>query len=545
MSNSIFTIAAPENEPILNYPPGSGERVRLQREIERQAGMSLDIPLIIGGREIRTGKTADICMPHDHAHVLGRFHKAGEKEIRLAIDAALEAKSQWEELPWQQRASLALKAARLISVKYRYILNAATMLGQSKNVFQAEIDATCELADFLRFNTHYLSAIYQLQPASTADALNRMEYRPLEGFVLAITPFNFTAIAGNLSTAPALMGNTVVWKPASTAVYSGYFLMQLFKEAGFPDGVINFVPCDGDLMGSVALQSPDLAGVHFTGSTAVFQQMWRIIGENIDRYRAYPRIVGETGGKDFVVAHASAPVEALCTALVRGAFEFQGQKCSAVSRAYVPDSLWPALQARMQTVLQEITLGDPRSYGHFMNALIDRTAFDRVMGYIEKARSSKQAEIIFGGSGDASKGYFVQPTVIAVKDPGFVTMSEEIFGPVLSLHVYPDAQYEDILAVCDRTSPYGLTGGVFATDRNAIALAERRLRHAAGNFYINDKPTGSVVGQQPFGGARGSGTNDKAGSMMNLLRWTSARSIKENLSPPEDYRYPFMAPEAQ
>ena len=545
MSNSIFTIAVPENEPILGYAPGSGERVRLQREIEHQAGMCLDIPLIIGGREIRTGHTADICMPHDHAHLLGRFHKAGEKEIRQAIDAALAAKSQWEELPWQQRASLALKAARLISVKYRYILNAATMLGQSKNVYQAEIDATCELADFLRFNTHYLSAIYQLQPASTADALNRMEYRPLEGFVLAITPFNFTAIAGNLSTAPALMGNTVVWKPASTAVYSGYYLMQLFKEAGFPDGVINFVPCDGDLMGSVALPSPDLAGVHFTGSTAVFQQMWRIIGENIGHYRAYPRIVGETGGKDFVVAHASAPVEALSTALVRGAFEYQGQKCSAVSRAYIPASLWPALRAGMQTVLQEMTLGDPRSYGHFMNALIDKTAFDRVMGYIEKARNTKQAEIIFGGSGDASKGYFVQPTVIAVKDPGFVTMTEEIFGPVLSLHVYPDEQYADILAVCDRTSPYGLTGGVFATDRNAIALAERRLRHAAGNFYINDKPTGSVVGQQPFGGARGSGTNDKAGSMMNLLRWTSARSIKENFSPPEDYRYPFMAPEAQ
>jgi 1-pyrroline-5-carboxylate dehydrogenase len=545
MSNSIATITVPANEPALNYAPGSAERARLALEIERQSGMCLDIPLVIAGREIRTGDTADIRMPHDHAHLLGRYHRAGEKEIRMAIDAALAAKSLWEELDWQERASLALKAARLISVKYRYILNAATMLGQSKNAFQAEIDATCELADFLRFNAHYLSTIYQNQPASTAEAVNRMEYRALEGFVLAITPFNFTAIAGNLSTAPALMGNTVVWKPASTAVYSGYFLMQLYKEAGFPDGVINFIPCSGDLMGAVALNHPDLAGVHFTGSTAVFQQMWRRIGENIGTYRSYPRIVGETGGKDFVVAHASANVEALCTGLIRGAFEYQGQKCSAVSRAYIPASLWPVLRGKMEAVLEEITLGDPRSCTHFMNALIDRTAFDRVMGYIEKARRSKQAEIIFGGGGDASKGYFVQPTVIAVKDSDFVTMTEEIFGPVLSLYVYPDEQYAEILDVCDRTSPYGLTGAVFATDRRAVALAERRLRHAAGNFYINDKPTGAVVGQQPFGGSRGSGTNDKAGSMLNLLRWTSARTIKENLVPPEDYRYPFMEPDAQ
>ncbi len=540
MPNSLFSIATPRNEAIYKYAPGSMERERLMGELERQAGTCLDVPLIIAGKEVRTGDTVDITMPHDHAHVLGRCHKAGAQEIRMAMDAALDAKSNWEALPWVDRASLALKVAQLISGKYRFILNAATMLGQSKNVYQAEIDATCELADFLRFNAHYMSGIYQNQPASTPDTINRMEYRALEGFVLAVTPFNFTAIAGNLCTAPALMGNTVVWKPATTAIYSGYFLMQLFKEAGFPDGVINFVPCSGALMGATALKSPSLAGIHFTGSTAVFQQMWRTVGENIQGYRSYPRIVGETGGKDFVVAHASADVAALCTALIRGAFEYQGQKCSAASRAYIPESLWPALRQQMQGALEEISLGDPRSFNHFMNALIDRDAFNRVMSYIDKARESESAEIICGGSGDASHGYFVQPTVIEVKDPYFVTMTEEIFGPVLSIFVYPDEQYEDILTLCDRTSPYGLTGAVFAVDRRAVALAEKRLRHAAGNFYINDKPTGAVVGQQPFGGSRASGTNDKAGSMLNLLRWTSARTIKENLLPPEDYRYPFM-----
>jgi 1-pyrroline-5-carboxylate dehydrogenase len=543
MSNSALSISAPGNEPVFSYAPGSAERERLMREMEHQAGMCLDIPLIIAGEEIRTGDTVEITMPHDHAHVLGRFHRAGEKEIGLAIEAALKARLRWEELAWVERASLALKAAQLISVKYRYILNSATMLGQSKNVYQAEIDATCELADFLRFNAHYLSTIYQNQPASTAEAVNRMEYRALEGFVLAITPFNFTAIAGNLCTAPALMGNTVVWKPASTAVYSGYYLMQLFKEAGFPDGVINFVPCSGALMGAVALKNSHLAGIHFTGSTAVFQQMWRTVGENIQTYHSYPRIVGETGGKDFIVAHASAEPDALCTALIRGAFEYQGQKCSAVSRAYIPGSLWPALRRKMLTALEEVSLGDPGDCKDFMNALIDRVAFDRVMNYIEQARHSDRAEIVFGGGGDATRGYFIQPTVIEVKDPNFVTMTEEVFGPVLSLYVYLDEQYEETLTLCDRTSPYALTGAVFAVDRRAVALAESKLRHAAGNFYINDKPTGAVVGQQPFGGSRASGTNDKAGSMLNLLRWTSARTIKENLAPPGDYRYAFMQPD--
>jgi 1-pyrroline-5-carboxylate dehydrogenase len=540
MSNSLFSIAAPQNETVFDYSPGSPQRDLLVGELERQAGTTIDIPLIIGGQEIRTGETAAISMPHDHAHTLGRYHQAGENEIRMAIEAALDAKAQWEALSWVDRATVALKAAQLISSTYRYILNAATMLGQSKNVFQAEIDATAELADFLRFNAHFMSGIYQNQPASTPDVINRSEYRALEGFVLAVTPFNFTAIAGNLCTAPALMGNTIVWKPASTAVYSGYYLMQLFKEAGFPDGVINFVPCSGALMGSIALKDPHLAGIHFTGSTTVFQQMWRLVGEQIQRYRSYPRIVGETGGKDFVVAHASAGAEALCAGLVRGAFEYQGQKCSAASRAYIPKSLWPTLRGRLQAVLEEVSMGDPRSMEHLINALIDRDAFDRVMGYIEKARRSDQAEILFGGNGDATKGYFVEPTVIEVKDPAFITMTEEIFGPVLSIYVYADEAYAEILELCDRTSPYALTGAVFATDRNAIALAENQLRHAAGNFYINDKPTGAVVGQQPFGGSRASGTNDKAGSMLNLLRWTSARTIKENLDPPTNYRYPFM-----
>ena len=540
MSNNLFTVSAPRNEPILDYAPGSVERNRLEKELNRQSALSLEIPLIIAGEHIRTGDVEQVIMPHRREHILATYHRAGEKEIRYAIEAALDAKRDWEALPWVDRAALALKAAQLISVKYRYILNSATMLGQSKNVYQAEIDSTCELADFLRFNAHYMSRIYQNQPMSTPDTINRMEYRPLEGYVLAVTPFNFTAIAGNLCTAPALMGNTVVWKPASTAVLSGYYLMQLFKEAGFPDGVINFIPCSGAAVGRFALGHPQLAGIHFTGSTGVFQEMWRAVGAHIDAYRAYPRLVGETGGKDFVVAHASAQVDALCTGLIRGAFEYQGQKCSAASRAYIPASLWPALRQKMTAALDEITLGDPRNFGHFINALIDQKAFDRVMGYIEAARSSDQAEIIFGGTGDDSDGFFIAPTVIQVSDPRFVTMVEEIFGPVLSLYVYPDAEYAQILDLCDATSPYALTGAVFATDRHAVALAENRLRHAAGNFYINDKPTGAVVGQQPFGGARASGTNDKAGSMLNLLRWTSAQCIKENLTPAIRYRYPFM-----
>jgi 1-pyrroline-5-carboxylate dehydrogenase len=522
MSNTLYSIPAPKNEPIVAYGPGSVERKRQKEELNRQSGQTLDIPLMIGGKAIRTGKVAQVTMPHQRDHVLATFHQAGPKEIARAIDAALEAKRDWENLPWTDRAALGLKAA------------------QSKNVFQAEIDSTCELADFLRFNAYYLSRIYRNQPANTPDTINRMDYRPLEGYVLAVTPFNFTAIAGNLCTAPALMGNTVVWKPASAAVLSGYYLMQLFKEAGFPDGVINFIPCSGATMGDALLKNPNLAGIHFTGSTAVFQSMWRSVGKSIDTYRSYPRIVGETGGKNFVVAHPSADLDALCTGLIRGAFEYQGQKCSAASRAYIPESLWDDLRKKVAAALEEITMGDPREFDHLINALIDQTSFDRVMGYIQRARASDKAEIVFGGTGDNTQGYFIQPTVIQVKDPKFVTMVEEIFGPVLSVYVYPDDAYAQILDLCDETSPYALTGAVFARDRHALARAEQRLRHTAGNFYLNDKPTGSVVGQQPFGGARASGTNDKAGSMLNLLRWTSARCIKENLAPPTDYRYPFM-----
>lgn len=540
MKNSLFAIPAPVNEPIFDYAPGSMERKHLEAELNRQAGETIEIPLVIAGEEIRTGDTGTCIMPHLHSHVLATYHKAGGKEIRLAIEAALDAKSGWEALHWTERAAFALKAAQLLSVKYRYIVNAATMLGQSKNVFQAEIDSACELIDFLRFNANFMSRIYENQPTSTADVINRMEYRALEGYVLAVTPFNFTSIAGNLCTSPALMGNTVVWKPASTAVYSGYYLMQLFKDAGLPDGVINFVPCNGSTMGDSAFKNPNLAGIHFTGSTAVFQQMWRTVGENIAVYRSYPRIVGETGGKDFVVAHSSADLEALNTGLIRGAFEYQGQKCSATSRAYIPESVWPALLDKMTDDLEEITMGDPREFKHLINGVIDQKGFDKVMAYIEMAGISDQAKILYGGRGDDSEGFFIEPTVIEVIDPHYVTMVEEIFGPVLNVYVYPDNQYEQILDLCDRTSPYALTGSVFATDRSAVALAEDRLRQAAGNFYINDKPTGAVVGQQPFGGGRASGTNDKAGSMLNLLRWTSARAIKENLMPPANYRYPSM-----
>ncbi len=458
----------------------------------------------------------------------------------MAIEAALEIKRDWENLPWIERASIALKAAELISTKYRYILNGATMLNQSKNVQQAEIDSTCELADFLRFNAHYMSQIYQSQPLSSSGTLNRMEYRPLEGFVFAVTPFNFTAIAGNLPTAPAIMGNTVLWKPASNAVFSGYHLMKLFQEAGFPDGVINFIPGSGAAIGDIVLGDENLAGVHFTGSTDVFQRMWKTIGACIPKYKSYPRIVGETGGKDFIFAHESADVEPLITALVRGAFEYQGQKCSAASRAYIPKSLWASVKEKLAVVLGDVKTGDPRDFSNFVNALIDEKAFDNAMSYLKKVEASKDAEIIFGGHGDKSKGYFLSPTVIEVRKPGFVTMLEEIFAPILSVYVYDDNRYEETLELCNKTSPYGLTGAVFATDRKAVVLASEILRHAAGNFYINDKPTGAVVGQQPFGGARASGTNDKAGSWLNLLRWTSVRTIKENLCPPKDFRYPFM-----
>ncbi len=540
MENSIFTIPEPANEPVFSYEPKSQERELILQELERQSKETIEIPLIIGNKEIKTGDIGKAVMPHDHAHILATFHKAGEREIRMAIEAALEIKRDWENLPWIERASIALKAAELISTKYRYILNGATMLNQSKNVQQAEIDSTCELADFLRFNAHYMSQIYQSQPLSSSGTLNRMEYRPLEGFVFAVTPFNFTAIAGNLPSAPAIMGNTVLWKPASNAVFSGYHLMKLFQEAGFPDGVINFIPGSGAAIGDIVLGDENLAGVHFTGSTDVFQRMWKTIGACIPKYKSYPRIVGETGGKDFIFAHESADVEPLITALVRGAFEYQGQKCSAASRAYIPKSLWASVKEKLAVVLGDVKTGDPRDFSNFVNALIDEKAFDNAMSYLKKVEASKDAEIIFGGHGDKSKGYFLSPTVIEVRKPGFVTMLEEIFAPILSVYVYDDNRYEETLELCNKTSPYGLTGAVFATDRKAVVLASEILRHAAGNFYINDKPTGAVVGQQPFGGARASGTNDKAGSWLNLLRWTSVRTIKENLCPPKDFRYPFM-----
>lgn len=541
MKQKICTLKQPCNEPVLGYLPDSRERKLLIRELDQMSSNSFEIPLIIGGQEVETGDMGEVIMPHDHGHRLATFHKAGEKEIKMAIRAALEAKSMWENIPWIERVAITQRAAELISVKYRYILNAATMLNQSKSVHQAEIDASCELADFLRFNPYYMHVIYGEQPLSDHQTLNRMEFRPLEGFVFAISPFNFTSISGNLSTAPAVMGNVVVWKPSSTAVLSGYYLMKLFKEAGFPDGVINFLPGSGARIAEKVLNHPYLAGVHFTGSTAVFQDIYRKTGKNISRYHSYPRIVGETGGKNFVFVHNSADILEVATALIRGAFEYQGQKCSAASRAYIPRQLWKELKSALREMISEISMGDPREFKHFMNAVIDENSFEKIMDYINRARESSNAEIVFGGKGDKSKGYFIEPTVILVSDPHYETMEEEIFGPVLSVYLYDEKDYEKTLHLCDKTSPYGLTGSVFAHDRAAIRMASQILTHAAGNFYINDKPTGAVVGNQPFGGSRASGTNDKAGSHINLHRWTSPRTIKENLNPPRDFKYPFMA----
>ena len=539
-ANAFFQINPPRNEPVLGYAPGSTERELLKKEVARQAGQKIEIPVIIGGKEILTGDTRQCVMPHDHSHVLAVYHHAGEKEIRQAIEAALTAKKEWENLPWVERASIALKAAELVSTKYRYIINAATMLGQSKNPYQAEIDAACEMADFLRFNAHYMTQIYKEQPNSMAGTYNRLEYRPLEGFVFAVSPFNFSSIGGNLCSAPALMGNVVLWKPSSDAILASYYLTQIFKEAGFPDGVINFIPGSGSQIGNIVLPHPNLAGIHFTGSTGVFNTMWQTIASNIGTYKSYPRIVGETGGKNFIVAHPSADRDALVTALVRGAFEYQGQKCSAVSRAYIPKSMWAEIRQKLSDQLLKLEMGDPRDFPVFYNAVINEKAFDNIMGYIEKARDAKEAEIIFGGRGDKSTGYFIEPTIILSREPHFVTMTEEIFGPVLTVFVYEDEQFEEILRLCDKTSPYALTGSIFSRERAPIQQAFELLRHAAGNFYINDKPTGAVVGEQPFGGGRASGTNDKAGSMLNLLRWTSPRTIKETFCPPTDYRYPFM-----
>ncbi|MBU4198962.1 MAG: L-glutamate gamma-semialdehyde dehydrogenase [Verrucomicrobia bacterium] len=541
MDNAILQMPKIFNEPVYSYAPGSPECSQIHGELEAQYNRKLDIPLIIGGREVRTTRTAKAVCPHEHRHVLATRSVAGRGEVARAIDAALQAGTDWGNLCWEDRAAIFLKAAELISTKYRYILNAATMLNQSKNVFQAEIDSACEMADFLRFNVWYMQQIYRDQPPCNARGIwNRVDYRPLEGFVFAITPFNFTAIAGNLPAAPALMGNVVLWKPSSEAVLSAYHLMNLFTEAGLPPGVINFLPGPGAEVCDPVLANRHLAGIHFTGGTATFRSIWTRIGDNIGNYRTYPRLVGETGGKDFIVVHASADVEEVATGAVRGAFEYQGQKCSAASRMYVPASLWKSIREKMLAALSVITLGDVRDFRHFMNAVISEEAFDRIVAYIERARKSANARIIFGGKADKTHGYFIEPTVIVTKDPACVTMCEEIFGPVLTIYVYADNKYKDILRLCDRTSDYALTGAVFARDRNAIALAADTLRHAAGNFYINDKPTGAVVGQQPFGGARASGTNDKAGSFLNLLRWTSPRTIKEAFCPATDHRYPFM-----
>ncbi len=544
-SSAVFSgrrrVPPPVNEPIKSYAPGSPERASLKARLKTMAAETADMPLIIGGKEVRTGDTASSVMPHDHAHVLGSYHKATEQHVVQAIEAAAAARAEWSSWAFEDRAAVILKAAELLTTSWRDTINAATMLGQSKTAFQAEIDAAAELVDFWRFNAHYAQELLDEQPVSDHTMWNQLEYRGLEGFVYAVSPFNFTSIGGNLATAPALMGNTIVWKPASSAMLSAYYLMKLYEEAGLPPGVINFVPGDAAMISKVLLSHRDLAGVHFTGSTDVFNSMWKTIGASMSSYRSYPRIVGETGGKDFIVAHASADVDALAVAMVRGAYEFQGQKCSAASRVYVPKSIWPAVRDRAVAMINEIKIGDPTDFRNFMGAVIDKRAFDKISEYIEHGRGN--AKILAGGKVDGSKGYFISPTLVETTDPGYKLLCEEIFGPVLTAHVYDDAKWDETLRVVDSTSPYALTGAVFAQDRRAIVQAMSALRHAAGNFYVNDKPTGAVVGQQPFGGARASGTNDKAGSKLNLTRWVSARTVKENFNPPKDYRYPFMSEE--
>jgi 1-pyrroline-5-carboxylate dehydrogenase len=540
MNNAIFNFEYPKNESIKNYSPGSRERKELQAELDKFASSEVDIPLIIGGKEIRTGDTENVVMPHDHGHVLGKFHKASANEVNMAIEAALKAHLEWETVSWVERLSVSLKIAELLSTKYRAKINAATMLGQSKNAYQAEIDSACETIDFLRFNAHYISDIYNEQPHSDPGIINRIEYRPLEGFILSITPFNFTAIASNLNMSPVLMGNTALWKPASTSVLSNYVLMEVFKEAGLPDGVINFIPGQGSVVGNTAFAHKSFAGLHFTGSNGTFNHLWQLAGKYLPHYKSYPKIVGETGGKDFVLVHPSAHVDEVATALVRGSFEYQGQKCSASSRAYLPESLWPKVKERVGDMLSQITMGDVRDFGNFMNAVIEDSAYERIMGYINGVKNSNVAEVIFGGKGDKSKGFYIEPTVILTSDPHYITMEEEIFGPVLTIFVYKDADYFETVKLVDETSPYGLTGSIFVHDRHILDQTSRALKYSAGNLYYNDKPTGAVVGQQPFGGARQSGTNDKAGSYMNLIRWTSPRTIKETLRPPTDFKYPFM-----
>jgi 1-pyrroline-5-carboxylate dehydrogenase len=542
-THAIFRPPAPTNEPINDYAPGSPRRASLQVRVEQMRGERADVPMVIGGKDVRTGDTKPAVMPHDKEHVLADVHQGTAEHVEQAVAAAAKAWDDWSRWPWEERAAVFLRAAELLAGPWRDTLNAATMLGQSKTSHQAEIDAACESIDFLRFNVEFMTRIYAEQPISSQGVWNRMEYRPLEGFVFAVTPFNFTAIAANLTSSPALMGNTVVWKPAGTAMLSAYYVMRLFQEAGLPDGVINLVYGPGATIGDAALGSKHLAGIHFTGSTPVFNGMWRTVGEHMSSYRNYPRIVGETGGKDFIVAHPSADLEALATAIVRGSFEYQGQKCSAASRVYAPSNLWPELRERLQEQVATITMGDVADFSNFMGAVIDASSFRTQVEAIEEAKANADADIVVGGGYDDSQGYFVQPTVIETRDPNFRLMRDELFGPVVTTYVYDEKKFDDTLDLIDKSAPYGLTGAVFSEDRAAIETAKSRLRYAAGNFYVNDKPTGAVVGQQPFGGSRASGTNDKAGSMWNLIRWVSPRSIKETFTPPHDYRYPFMASE--
>ena len=538
-----FYFPLPVNEPVLSYAPGSREREMLKSALKELKGTTMDIPMYIGGEEVRTGNKMNIRPPHETSHVLATMHQGDAGHVRKAINAAMKVREKWSNTSWENRANIFLKAAELLATKYRPYILATTMLGQSKNIYQAEIDCACELIDFLRFNVHFLSDIYRQQPISSPGMNNRMEYRPLEGFVLAVTPFNFTAIAGNLPTSAAMCGNVVVWKCANTQVYSANMLMQIFKEAGLPDGVINLIYVDGPTIGQVCFSHPDFGGVHFTGSTGVFNGMWKTIGENTNIYKSYPRIVGETGGKDFVLVHKSAHVDAVVTGLCRGAFEYQGQKCSAASRAYLPSNLAAEIKKKMIASIKTMKMGSVEDFSCFINAVIDEKSFDKLAQYLKQVKKDKEAKIIVGGKCDKTAGYFIEPTVIEVSDPKYITMCEELFGPVLTIYVYDENKFEETLKLVDTTSPYALTGAVFAQDRFAVELATAKLRNAAGNFYINDKPTGAVVGQQPFGGARGSGTNDKAGSILNLYRWLSARTIKETFNPPTDYTYPFMQPE--
>ena len=541
MNNALFQFAKPANETVKEYRPGSPERITLEEELKKQSNEVVEIPIIIGGKEIRTGDIGEVVMPHNHKHIVAKYHKVTEKEVNMAIEAALKAKKEWENIPWVERASILARVSQLLATKYRARINASCMLGQSKNAFQAEIDAACETIDFFRFNNYYAGNLYAEQPSSTPDQLNRTEYRPLEGFIMAVTPFNFTSIASNLNMTPVLMGNTTIWKPSTTALLSNYHMMQIFMEAGLPEGVINFLPGKGSLIGNVALSNPNLAGIHFTGSTATFQGLWKGVGANINNYKSYPRLVGETGGKDFIFAHSSANAKEVATAIVRGAFEFQGQKCSAASRAYIPASLWNDVKQYVGEMLSTIKVGDVTDFTNFVNAVIDEASFDNCKGYIDRAKAASDAEVIFGGNCDKSVGYFVEPTVILTTNPKYESMTEEIFGPIITIYVYDDKDFVETLELCDSTSPYALTGAFFAYDLKAQKIADEKLKYAAGNYYINDKPTGAVVGCQPFGGSRASGTNDKAGGLWNLIRWTNPRSIKETFVPATDYGYPFLA----